>query len=209
MWYLVWMGQRLTSLHTHIAWDMDDGGYTTQAEQDGPYGSNDWHCKCSRSKSTCSLFRACDHFLFVQATPLTGMTHGQTCTTGAASIGIGFTKCTGDKTQKRKTNIFCELVVPKGRHDIRWYFDITVFPRAGLRELACSVQAECPNVPAPAHAHDLIHENTHYHNTRNRIRGGISMRGLVLVFRAVSMYRRERGMILPGGMHTCRLKRPL
>lgn len=37
--------QRLTSLHTHIAWDMDDGGYTTQAEQDGPYGSNDWHCK--------------------------------------------------------------------------------------------------------------------------------------------------------------------
>ena len=23
---------------------MDDGGYSTQAEQDGPYGSNDWHC---------------------------------------------------------------------------------------------------------------------------------------------------------------------
>ena len=37
--------QRLTSLHTHIAWDMDDGGYTTQAEQDGPYGANDWHCE--------------------------------------------------------------------------------------------------------------------------------------------------------------------
>jgi hypothetical protein len=41
--------QRLTSLHTHIAWDMDDGGYTTQAEQDGPYGSNDWHCTLAQT----------------------------------------------------------------------------------------------------------------------------------------------------------------
>jgi hypothetical protein len=113
------MGQRLTSLHTHIAWDMDDGGYTTQAEQDGPYGSNDWHCKWSHpERIRRCLLRACDHYLFVQAMPLTGMTHGHTCTTGAASIGIGFTKCTGDKTQKRKTNIFCELVVLEGIHDI-------------------------------------------------------------------------------------------
>jgi hypothetical protein len=37
--------QRFTALHTHIAWDMDDGGYTTRAEQNGPYGDSDWHCK--------------------------------------------------------------------------------------------------------------------------------------------------------------------
>jgi len=36
--------KRFTMLHTHIAWDMDDGGESTQAEQDGPYGSDDWHC---------------------------------------------------------------------------------------------------------------------------------------------------------------------
>ncbi|MGB1607148.1 MAG: hypothetical protein ACPIOQ_81230 [Promethearchaeia archaeon] len=35
----------MTALHTHIAWDMDDGGLSTQSEQDGPYGANDWHCK--------------------------------------------------------------------------------------------------------------------------------------------------------------------
>ena len=43
--------------------------------------------------------------------------------------------------------------------------------------------------------------------TRNRMRGGTSKHGLMLVFRAVSMYRREGDMILPGGMHACRLMR--